>query len=189
MASVPDLPAAVPKRKRTTGRPCKCCNHSELAEIDRELIAGTPLQTLSRRFAIDHEALSRHRDNHMPQAALAEAAEARAAAEGARGSDLLDDAHSLRKKALSLLSQAEAAGDLRTALHGVREAARCLELEGKLRGELDDGIHLSILVAPALSALQTTILQALGPYPEARQACVVALSGMSGGPPLLEHDG
>jgi hypothetical protein len=40
----------------------------------------------------------------------------------------LDDALALRLKCLSLLQQAEAAGDLRTAIAAVKEVARLIEL-------------------------------------------------------------
>jgi len=50
----------------------------------------------------------------------------------ARGDSLLEQAKALQKKAQDLLTKAELAGDLRTALQGVREAKGCLELMAKL---------------------------------------------------------
>jgi hypothetical protein len=42
----------------------------------------------------------------------------------------------LAEKAVGILANAQAAGDLRTALIAVREARGCLELIAKLNGEL-----------------------------------------------------
>jgi len=81
------------------------------------------------------------------------------------------------------------AGDLRTALQGVREAARCLELEGRFRGEIDAGATINVVLAPALLTLQTVVINALADHPAARLAVVQALGSMSAGPPMLEHDG
>ncbi len=54
-----------------------------------------------------------------------------------KADDLLSQVRALHTKALSILATAETAGELRTALSGVREARGCLELEAKLRGELN----------------------------------------------------
>jgi hypothetical protein len=50
----------------------------------------------------------------------------------ARGSALLDDMDALLGKASALLLSAEASGDTRTALAGVKEARACIELLAKL---------------------------------------------------------
>ena len=56
----------------------------------------------------------------------------------AHGDSLLDQVRSLQLKALSILVQAEAAGDLRTAVAAVREAHSNLELLAKLLGMMTE---------------------------------------------------
>ena len=114
-------------------------------------------------------------------------AQAAAEADGTRGAGLMESAADLRDKAMSLLHQAELAGDLRTALIGVREAARCLELIAKLSGEIDESVHLNIAFAPVLIELQTNVLAALGAFPDARRAVIAALAGIGSGPAMIEH--
>jgi hypothetical protein len=118
---------------------------------------------------------------------MAAGAAERVAEEAQRGASLVDSAAELRDKALSLLAKAEKAGDLKVALVGVREAARCLELMAKLTGEIDDSARLNIVVAPVLVELQAVILGALADYPAARSAVVAALAHVAGGPLTIEH--
>ena len=54
----------------------------------------------------------------------------------AQGEDLLRYAKGLLGRTLSYMNKAEAAGDLRTAISAVREARGCVELLGKVTGEL-----------------------------------------------------
>jgi hypothetical protein len=125
------------ERKKERGdfmaRPCSICSHLNREEIDRALIEGKSLSEIVSLFpAITKSALHRHKESHLPQM-LAQAKEAR---EVAQGDTLLSQVRSLQNKALSILKRAEEAGELRTALQGVREARACLELLGKTSGQL-----------------------------------------------------
>ena len=82
----------------------------------------------------------------------------------------------LHSKAYSLLLQAEQAGDLRTALQGVREARGCLELLAKLEGKVSDAPVVNVLINPEWQNVRAVIVQTLAPYPEARIAVASALS-------------
>ncbi len=172
--------ALAPHSMPTTGRPCTICNHADRAAIDGALVAaGVAVSQISRRFAVTPDALARHRQNHMPTLAMSEGRRAAAVVEAERGAGLADQADQLRATALRLLAAAEAAGDLRTALQGVREAARCLELVAKLTGEIEAGATVNVLVAPAIITLQATIIAALAPYPDARAAVARALGAIA----------
>ncbi|WP_428490123.1 hypothetical protein [Rhodopila sp.] len=119
------------------------------------------------------------------QTAIAERAEA----EGQHGASLLESAAELRSKAMCLLRQAEEAGDLKTALVGVREASRTIELMAKLSGQLDDSVKLNIVMAPALIELQTIVLSALADHPAARMAVAAALGNLAAPsmPAMIEY--
>lgn len=154
-------------------RQCSACKHELRHEIDKALLAGETFRYVSERFALSTGALFRHKQRHLPPTLL----RAQEAQEVARADSLLDQLKQLQQKALTLLNKAETAGDLRTALQGVREARGCLELLAKLQGELaQEGTTVNVLVSPTWLSLRGTILQALLPFPEARLKLSQALS-------------
>ena len=161
------------------GRPCTICTHAERAEIDRAIIGGGNLVEVSKRFDCSSQALLRHRDKHIPTDAMQAGAQSVAASEAGHGTSMAQQAAALHARAMSLLAKAEAAGDLRTALAGVREAARCIELLAKLSGDLDASTTLNLTVAPAFITVQAAILTALDPFPDARRAVVQALGAVA----------
>ena len=81
---------------------------------------------------------------------------------------------------MELLLEAQQEGDRKTALAGVREATRLLEVEAKLRGQIDSSTTINIGITPQFVLIQQNILQALAPYPEARDAVVRTLTAMEG---------
>jgi hypothetical protein len=72
------------------------------------------------------------------------------------------------------LQAAESRGDFRTGLAGVREALRACETMAKLAGQIQTA-PVTVNVTNNLLIVQTAILSALAPYPEARMAVVEAL--------------
>lgn len=153
---------------------CSVCKHEDLESINQALLANESLRNIAEQFPLSTTALHRHKKSHLP-AALVKAQEAQ---EVSRADSLLDQLRHLQGKALSLLEQAETAGDLRAALQGVREAKGCLELLAKLQGDLQEGTIINILVSPAWVSLRSVILRALEPYPEARGKLTEALRGV-----------
>lgn len=159
-------------------RTCTVCRHADRGAIDRALVAGeASLRDVSHRHGVSKDALFRHRADHIP----ARLAKAGAVADVAQTDDLLRDVRALRGKAINLLMQAEAAGDIRTALAGVREARGCLELLAKLLGELDDRPQINVLVSPEWLTVRALVIEALGPYPEARAAVAGRLVALETG--------
>jgi hypothetical protein len=120
---------------------CAPCRHPQRPAIDAALLAGEPLRTIADRFGPSKTALLRHRE-HVPKA-LAAAKDAERAADA---DSLLDKVGALLEDAQRLCKKAEAAEDTRTALAGVREVGRVLELLGRLRGELASGANVTFLV-------------------------------------------
>jgi hypothetical protein len=162
------------------GRPCTICRHLDRDEIDQQLIASTALKPISERLGVTVQALIRHRNLHLPQAVRDAAEGTRAAAERERGGDLLAAARALHGKALDLMRQAERARDLRTALAGIREAARCVELQGRLMGQIRETTQtVNVTVSAEWLSVQAVILSALEAHPEARQAVAEALETVS----------
>ena len=109
-------------------RLCTVCSRTDKAEIDQALVAGGPYRSIAKLFDASPQAVYRHLQGHLPSS-LTKAAEAKEIAEAGT---LLDQVKDLQSKALSILSRAEQAGDLRTALIAIREGRSTLELLSKL---------------------------------------------------------
>lgn len=154
-------------------RTCSVCTDARRALVDQALVSGVAVDEISRRYPpLSATSIRRHRVEHIPAAI----AKAEAVKEVARGDDLLEQVRQLRGKAISLLLKAEAAGDYRTALAGIREARACLELLLEVEGELNRATNVNVLIAsPDWIATRGALLAALRPHPEARAAVVAEL--------------
>ncbi len=152
-------------------RTCTVCSHPSRPAIDKALVGGAAFRHIASQFGTSTTALQRHKADHLP-AAVATAHEAES---GARADDLLEQLQALRNKAMALLLKAEAAGDYRTALAGIREARACIETLLEVEGELDRRPQVTIVTNPEWVEIRTVILATLQSHPEARQAVVTAL--------------
>ena len=153
------------------GRTCTVCAHKDLDEINRLLLCSDSYRDIARQFGLSKDALARHKESHIP-ATLVKAEDIK---EIAKAGNLLDDIQGLREKSTKILERAEQAGDLKTALLGIREARSCLELLAKVEGQLRDGPQITIINNPEWVELRTLVINALEPYPEAREAVVLAI--------------
>ena len=95
--------------------------------------------------------------------------------ESIQGTGTLAEVRELKARALEILEEAQSAGDLKTALLGIREARGCLELCMKAEGQLKDGPQITIINNPEWIELRTVIVQALDPFPQAKEAVVLAI--------------
>src|SRR6516164_5344178 len=122
-------------------RICSICTHPQRERIDKALLAGQPLREITGRVPIRKSALHRHK-RHL-QTTLTQA---KTAEEALRGDSLLEDLQSLAAEANRLKQKAERSGDLRTAMAGLRELARLIEIRARVVGELRDReINLNVL--------------------------------------------
>jgi hypothetical protein len=158
------------------GRRCTICGHQAIAAIDRALIAGRPIRGIARTFGVSEDALGRH-CTHLPKALI----KAHDVAETIRADELLAEATALQTIAWQLLLAAEAQEDPRTALMAAREIRGCLDLLARLLGALRDQPTVTLIAAPEWLAVRGAILQALGPYPEARTAVAGQLLALEAG--------
>ncbi len=154
-------------------RSCSICLHPEREEINAALLQGEPLRDIARRYATSKDALARHRE-HLP-VHLAKASEA---AEVIQANTLLDRLLSLNAETMAILKEARSGRikDNELALRAIARAEKQLELQGKLLGELNEAPTVNILAVPEWFSLRSTIIAALEPYPEAKQAVVRALN-------------
>ncbi len=110
------------------GRPCTVCNHGNRDEIDTALVGREPNRRVAARFAVTEQAIRRHWSGHVPQ----ELAKAQEVGEIARADTLLGQLKGLQVATLRILGEAEAVGDIRTALVAIHEARATLELLARL---------------------------------------------------------
>jgi hypothetical protein len=153
------------------GRRCTVCTHPDRPAIDQALVNHRPFRVIACHFGVGWMAVLRHHDDHLPELLT----KAQAAAEVARADDLLEQVRALRSTSLALLGKAEAAGDLRTALAGVREARACVELLAEMVQAIDRRPTVNLLLAPEWLSVRAVLLEALRGYPEARAAVAARL--------------
>ena len=128
------------------------------------------MRVIARQHGVGHDALGRHLREHLPET-LAKGHEAR---EVARADELLGEVRELQEKTLDLLRSAESAGDLRTALSGIREARSNIELLARLAGQIQEQpVVVNNFFIDA--RVRDAIIQALRPYPIAGYAVSDAL--------------
>lgn len=172
-------------------RACTACTHAERETIDAALVASEPYRTIADRYGLSHQALMRHKAEHLPSIMV----KSEQAKEVARADDLLGQLQEitartdrLYKIADGIIGKAASAEDWRTALMAVREASNAnkearanLELLGELMGELNRNPTINITVSAEWIEVRGVILSALRPFPEARTAVAAALTGVEHG--------
>lgn len=176
--------------------PCSVCAHPKLAEINQALRNGTSLRKVARQYDLSKDAVSRHKRHvsltlaelkdtidSLPEPGTAELT----ATDLRQGATYLEQITALHNRASSLSEKAEKAGDFRAAIGGVREIRGCLELMGKVLGDLPTGPMIGILYSPEWIAVRTAILRALEPFPDARDAVVQALDRIPPSPPPVPY--
>ena len=152
-------------------RSCTICCHDRRADIDRALVVRQPFRAIARQHGVSKDALIRHHDDHLP-ASLVRAQRAR---EAAQADELLAQVLDLRDRAEAILDAAEEDENWPAATGAIREMRACLELLGKLAGQLRDVPTVNIIMTPEWLAVQAGILVALRPYPDATLAVSAAL--------------
>ena len=162
-------------------RRCTVCDHLRREEIDRQLICGEPYRNIAERFSLSLGSIARHKESHIP-AALVEAQEA---GEVAQADDLLSQVKALQSEAQSILGEARAAGDLKTALMGIGKAKECLELLFKVEGRLQDQQSVQVAVcmdihhSPQWRQVGAMLAEVLAPYPDLRGEIAARLKAMA----------
>jgi len=158
-------------------RTCTISTHPQRDAIDAALLDNLPLRDIAGQYAVSKSALARYRNDRLPAALM----QARAAEDVTHADDLLAQVRDLQSRALTILDTAETAGDLKVALAAIREARGCIELFGRLAGELSDGATVNIILSPEWTRLRAVIIGALAPYPDARLAVAARLVEAGGG--------
>jgi hypothetical protein len=152
-------------------RSCTVCKHADRAAIDEAIVSSEPAPSIARRYALSHDAVTRHGTTHIPKSlkAVHERRKERQA------ETLLDRVEGLYDEAKELLEQVKAERQRGLSLAALKELRNTLELIGRLTGELDQKPQVQILNVTQSAdwqMLSSIIETALAPYPEARLAVV-----------------
>ena len=102
-------------------RTCLACSSPNRAAIDKAIATGEPLRSIAERVSISDTALFRHKAH--VSVALAKIAEKR---EESIGNSIMARLEKLYQRAEKVLNDAEASGDGRLALAGIREVRETL---------------------------------------------------------------
>ena len=112
--------------------PCATCKHPRRARIDEALVTGTSsLLELSKTYSLSTTALHRHKA-HIPAALVA----AKRAREAGEATKLLERVELLIHDCREIATKAQRDKQWIAATGALREVRFCLELLGKLNGEL-----------------------------------------------------
>ena len=155
----------------TVSNKCSVCQHNEINAINEKLVSGVSPRNLAKDYGLNHMALYRHKDNHLPKTLV----KAKQVEEQTAADDLLDRVETIYNQAWQLMEKAEHEGKYQPAVSALKEARNSLELIGKLIGQLKTGTEINITYNTEFIAVRGAIYKALLPYPEARQAVIQAL--------------
>ena len=161
-------------------RACTVCQHPQRGEIDKALVSGTSNRRIATQYDLSEASVRRHKVEHLP-----EKLEKAQAEEDVRAAlDVVRQLKTINQLAREVASNARLSGDARTVLAAVDRIHKQIETQAKLLGQLDERTQINVALNPQWIAMETVILDALRPHPEALRAVVDGLKQLKG-----ENDG
>ncbi len=144
---------------------------------------GATCQAVGDQFGLHFAAVWRHRKNHLkpvaePVAEQVEQIKALVVVAEEKAHTLNDKASALMMKMERLLDTALAKNRTADAVRAAREMRQCVELLGRMAGQIEAASVVNVFVGPVWMTVQTRLIAALEPYPEARGAVLHALEGL-----------
>ncbi|MBV9405138.1 MAG: hypothetical protein JO211_07325 [Acidobacteriaceae bacterium] len=149
-------------------RSCSACNHPESFEINEAIIVrGCSKRAVADQFGLSPTAVQRHK-RHIPQLLV----EASRHTDHFEADAILMRVEDLERETLEALEQAKAQDELGFVLASIREQRHNLELVSKIRQIIQTAPQVNVAISPQV---QQVIIEALGPYPDAKLAVADAL--------------
>jgi hypothetical protein len=182
----------LPKKK---GPACSVCRHEHRALIESTRLADASLDTIAAKYHVSRDSVHRHMKSHVPDDLKAELLASvpleQLAAEAAReGLSVLQYLALTRSTLTRQMQLASSVNDHHATATVARALNETNRLIGAITGEMGElaSRHINItnnnLVLqqhPEFIRLQTGLMRALGPFPEARAAVVDMLHELDGG--------
>jgi hypothetical protein len=194
---------------------CQVCRHEERWRIELLRAGGASLDSLAAKFNLDRDAIWRHWRQHVTDEAkatyLCGPADMEKLAEKAalEGDSVIDYLRMCRSTLVAQMAAMNDAGDARGAAYVAVQLTKVLEAMARITGELNDlarsatfnisnVTNVAVLEQhPIFMRMQASMLRALGPFPDARNAVVAALrdldetartaSAVAGTGKVIEH--
>jgi hypothetical protein len=158
----------------TLARSCKICTNPERKEIEAAINSGATGVAIAKRFGLTTVNVSRHKTGHM---APLQRIKARRQPQNGHPTSSVERLEVMYADARSLLDDALAHGQTQTSFQAIKELRGVVELLAKLKGEWSDrpAVQVNLLASPDFQRVQTVILRALEPHPDARADVATAL--------------
>jgi hypothetical protein len=173
---------------------CLTCNSGERGAIEHSRASGATLGKLSKRFSLSKASLQRHfsgdhvapalRDKQKAIALVGSECDLKILREQEQDG-LLRHVASQRGKLYGLLDRAEDLGDIKTAAQVHGRITQNLRLGADVLGMIGAStttINQSLVISPDYLRLRSALLQALGPFREARLVVAAALRTIEAAP-------
>lgn len=153
---------------------CTICARSDKRSINHALREpGSTVKAVSERFGLPYAALHRHNKNHLKAAPEVKAADAAIVAE--ETGDLFAQLDRYTAQMETMFNRSIAKGRAADVAKIANAMRGYFEFVAKMRGQLKEGPTINIFNAPSWVVVQTSIIAALAPFPEAKAAVVRAL--------------
>lgn len=121
-------------------RTCSICTNAKVNEINEALLRNDSFRHIASRFGTSTAALQRHKTAHVPQTLV----KAKEAVEEVQADSLYEQLKGLNRQAHEILGEARKSGKLPTALMAINSAAKLLEIQAKMLGELDESAKIAV---------------------------------------------
>jgi hypothetical protein len=168
---------------------CQVCRHQDRWRLELLRAGGASFDALATKFGVDRDAIWRHWNKHVTAEAKASyligPADMATLAEKAasEGDSVLDYLKMVRVTLVGQLAACNEAGDARTAGYVSGQLVKCLEAIARVTGEIGslassvtiNNTNVAVVNHPQFASVQATLLRALAPFPDARNAVVLAL--------------
>jgi hypothetical protein len=181
------------------GPPCQICKHPERTRIELMRASGVSLDLIAAKFSVQRDAVNRHWHKHVSDEAkvtyLAGMVDFERLAQKAaeEGDSVLDYLKLCRTSLLAQLAVMNEAGVAKGVVAVTAQLTRTLEAIARVTGELSTlanntiNINTTNNVAvlsehPMFVRLQSAILTALAPHPDARRDVIAALNALDDSP-------
>jgi hypothetical protein len=154
-------------------RQCSVCSHTESFEINEALVVEKKSnRAVARQYDLHHDSVRRHKE-HIPEL-LVKASEH---TEEFEADSILLRIEALERETLDQLKalKEEDEPNRRTILFAIREQRSNIELIARVRQIINDAPQVNILIS---SHVQQVIIDALYPYPDAKQAVADSLASL-----------
>lgn len=130
-------------------RKCLVCESQHLKAIDKALVDNESHRNIAKRFDLNAAAVYRHKTNHLPKLMI----KAKDAETVVHASSLMNRVEKIMARCELIAETSTKAGDWTPAIAASRELRGCLELLGKLSGEIQTGTKVGILNVAGASAV------------------------------------